>query len=128
MLRLQKGTYAVRLYMNKLTQMKVMPTLDDLAVDPSLAKSLSSEDAEYMLARLAAVHIPLLVQALSSKGSKTEDTEDRLLNIESAAERLCVKTDWLYRNWRQFVFARKIKRQIRFSSHGVDKYIKQIFK
>jgi len=114
--------------MNKITKLKTKTTLDDLTVDPSLAKFLSPEEATDMLARLMAVQPVLVVQAVSGKGSKTEDTEDRLLNIESAAERLRFKTDWLYRNWRQFAFARKIRGKVRFSSHGIDRYIKLLFR
>jgi predicted DNA-binding transcriptional regulator AlpA len=114
--------------MNKLTQRKVMPTLEDLTVDPPLAKDLSSEEAANMLTQLTAVQQTLTAQVVSSKGSNTEDTEDRLLNIDEAAQRLSMTTDWLYRNWKNFVFARKISGQLRFSSQGIDRYIKRLFR
>lgn len=53
-------------------------------------------------------------------------TEDRLLTIAEAAERLCTSEDWLYRNWKKLPFARKLsKKQLRFSAHGIDGYIRQ---
>ena len=53
-------------------------------------------------------------------------SEDRLLKIDEAAERLQTSKDWLYRNWQDLPFARKLsKKQLRFSSTGIDEYVRQ---
>ncbi len=53
-------------------------------------------------------------------------SEDRLLKIDEAAERLQTSKDWLYRHWQVLPFARKLSRkQLRFSSTGIDEYVRQ---
>ena len=127
MLRLQKGTYAVRLYMNKLTQIKVMPTLDDLAVDPFLAKDLSSEEAANMLGRVMAVQPTLMVQAMSSKEKEHLKVGDRLLMAGEVACRLNCDRDWVYRNTKKLPFTRRLSsKQLRFSEKGLEEYIKNL--
>jgi hypothetical protein len=50
---------------------------------------------------------------------------DELLTVEAAAERLRVSMDYLYRNHSRFTFTRRIGRTLRFSSLGIDEYIKR---
>lgn len=52
--------------------------------------------------------------------------EDKLLNIEEAAERLNVSEDWLYHHWKKLPFAVKLaKKLLRFSAQGIDEYIQR---
>ncbi len=52
--------------------------------------------------------------------------EDRLIDIEEAAKILCTSTDFLYRHWQEFPFARKLSRkQLRFSARGIDEWLRQ---
>ena len=127
MLRLQKGTHAVCLYMNKLTQIKVMPTLDDLTIDPSLAKDLSSEEAANMLAQLMTVQPTLMVQAMSGKEKEHLKAGDRLLKVDEVACRLNCDPDWVYRNTDKLPFTRRLSsNQLRFSEKGLEEYIKNL--
>ena len=113
--------------MNKLTQIKVMPTLDDLTIDPSLANGLSSAEAMDMLARLMAVQPVLMIQAVSNMRSVEQGTMDRLLKVDEVAERLNCETDWVYRNTDKLPFTRRLSsKQLRFSEKGLDKYIKNL--
>jgi predicted DNA-binding transcriptional regulator AlpA len=51
---------------------------------------------------------------------------DRLIDVEEAAMILQTSKDFLYRNWKKLPFARKLSRkQLRFSSSGIDAYLKQ---
>jgi len=55
-------------------------------------------------------------------------TEDRLLNVEQAAEVLNVSTDWLYRDqkYKELPFTIILgKRKIRFSLQGLLTWIKE---
>ena len=53
-------------------------------------------------------------------------SEDRLLKIDEAAERLQTSKDWLYRKWKHLPFAVQLSpKQLRFSSKGIDEYIQQ---
>jgi hypothetical protein len=51
--------------------------------------------------------------------------EDRLLSIEEAGEILNLSKDFLYRYWRQFSFAFKVRGQLRFSARGIQKWIEE---
>ena len=48
---------------------------------------------------------------------------DKLLTIESAADRIGVSTDYLYRNSKTLPFTRRVGRKLLFSSVGIDAYI-----
>lgn len=50
---------------------------------------------------------------------------DELLNVEEAAARLGMSKDYLYRHASKFPFTRHNGRSLRFSSLGIDKYIRQ---
>lgn len=48
---------------------------------------------------------------------------DRFLDVETAAARLGVSTQWLYRHHRQYGFTRHVGRQLRFSEVGLAAYL-----
>ena len=48
---------------------------------------------------------------------------DELLAVETAAERLGVSTDYLYRHAAKLPFTRRIGRKLLFSSRGIAQYI-----
>ena len=50
---------------------------------------------------------------------------DELLTVEQAAERLGLSVDYLYKNHSRLPFARRMGRSLRFSSLGIDDYIKR---
>jgi predicted DNA-binding transcriptional regulator AlpA len=51
-------------------------------------------------------------------------SEDRLLKIDEAADRLQMSKDWLYRNWKKLPFTVHLsQRNIRFSLKGIEEYI-----
>ena len=53
-------------------------------------------------------------------------SEDRLLKIDEAAERLGTSKDWLYRNHQKLSFTVYLsERQIRFSNQGIVEWIQQ---
>lgn len=50
---------------------------------------------------------------------------DELLTVEEAAGRLGLSVDYLYRSHSRFPFTRRMGRSLRFSSLGIDEYIKR---
>jgi len=50
---------------------------------------------------------------------------DQLLSIEVAAQRLGMSKDYLYRHHVRLPFTRRIGRNLRFSSLGIERYIAQ---
>jgi uncharacterized protein len=53
------------------------------------------------------------------------DRHDELVTVQSAAERLGISTDYLYRHADQFPFTRRMGRKLVFSSLGIDEYIRR---
>lgn len=50
---------------------------------------------------------------------------DELLDVDEAARRLCTSKDYLYRNHPRLPFTRRMGRNLRFSSLGIEKYIRR---
>ena len=55
----------------------------------------------------------------------SQPAPDALLDVAAAAERLGVSAGYLYRNHRRFSFVRRMGRSLRFSSVGIEEYIRQ---
>ena len=55
----------------------------------------------------------------ASSGSES----DRLINVREAADLLGCTTRYLYDNHHQFPFTRRLGRQLRFSTRGIEKYL-----
>jgi predicted DNA-binding transcriptional regulator AlpA len=53
-----------------------------------------------------------------------DDRHDELIDIKEAARRLGVSSDFLYHNHTQFSFTRRVGRSLRFSSNGIETYIR----
>ena len=101
------------------------PNFNDLMMNPARAQLLSAEEAGMMLAKLAGVQTVLMGRVLSSSGNDKESSEDTLLDVKQASERLNCTTVWLYRNSKKLPFTKRLSpRQLRFSSKGIDKYLK----
>lgn len=107
------------------TKMKSLPNLNDILSDPSRASDLSPIEAGEMLAKVAAIQTILMGRVLSGSPGHSTVNEDRLLDVVEASKILNCTEDWLYRNAKKLPFAKRISvRQLRFSSHGIERYIK----
>jgi excisionase family DNA binding protein len=104
-----------------------IPTLDELAADPARAAELPVDAAERLLGRAIAVQGVIYGRLLAARADSAHPpaSEDRLLTVTQAAERLSTTKDWLYRHARQLSFTVKSGRQLRFSSAGIDRYIRE---
>jgi len=105
----------------------VVPTLDELAADPARASTLPPATLQALLCRLATVQGVLfgaLLTATAHVSTAVPQEPDRLLDVQEAAERLGVSTDWLYRHARRLPFVVRNGRLLRFSSQGIDRFIK----
>ena len=97
-----------------------MPTLTDLAAQPSRVEELAPEQARALLVQLATLQAPLLARALVGGGAVPAD---RLLKIEEAAVRLGQSVDWLYRHADRLPFTVRQGRALRFSERRLEAYI-----
>ena len=90
--------------------------------------SLASAQLSALLAEVTALQSALLARLLTLRDF--EDTthskdDDRLLTVEEAAGRLGTSKDWLYRNAHKLPFTVHLgPRQLRFSSKGIEKYLR----
>lgn len=104
----------------------VVPTLDELAGDPARVAGLPPAALHGLLCRCITLQSALM-GALLSASARTTDVAgepDSLLDVTAAATRLGASQDWLYRHARRLPFTVRNGRLLRFSSHGIDRYIK----
>ncbi len=52
-------------------------------------------------------------------------TPDELVDVEEAARRLGISTEYLYRHHKKFPFTRREGRKLLFSSAGIAEYLKK---
>jgi hypothetical protein len=104
-----------------------VPTLDALAAHPEMVAELRVELAEALLARCHTLEGALFARLLAARtnGGPVASEEDRLLAAADAAERLATTEDWLYRHARELPFTVRSGRQLRFSSRGIERYIRE---
>jgi predicted DNA-binding transcriptional regulator AlpA len=104
-------------------------SLEALAGNPGLAASLPAPAVAGLLARLAAAQSALATRALALTLAPTESTPtdtDRLLTVKKAAQELAVSPDWLYRRAGRLPFTVRLDGgALRFSAHGIARYLRQ---
>jgi hypothetical protein len=106
-----------------------VPTLDELAAEPNRASALPPTTLQGLLCRCVTVQTVLL-GALMTASERTADVaakvpEDILLDVTEAAKRLATSPDWLYRHARRLPFTVRNGRQLRFSSNGIARYVRE---
>lgn len=108
--------------MNGTPSLKELPTLDALVNDPDKVELLPLD-----VARLLWINLGSLERVLKLKlfMGPEKYREDRLLNIEEAAAILGKTKDWLYRRADRLPFTAREGRLLRFSSNGIQQYIRQ---
>lgn len=108
-----------------------MIDLRELVSDPRRATALSAEEAMAVLVELAAVQTAIASHLRASAPATEVQTmvaphEDRLLTPTEAAAHLAVSVRWLYRNFDQLPFSRRLtRRTLRFSEAGIARYLAQ---
>jgi predicted DNA-binding transcriptional regulator AlpA len=108
------------------TNVATVPTLDEVAADPTRASALPPAALQALLCRCLTVQTAVLgaLVAASGRANDTASEPDSLLDVPTAAGRLGASRDWLYRHAHQLPFTVRQGRLLRFSSHGIDRYIK----
>jgi hypothetical protein len=106
-----------------------VPTLDQLAADPTRANALPAPVLQALLTRCGALHATLVgaltVAAAQQHPRESTEEADALLDVEAAALRLATTCDWLYRHSKGLPFVVRNGRQLRFSAHGIDRYVRE---
>ena len=68
------------------------------------------------------VEMKNVVPLMEHNGHAAEEP-DSLIDVDAAAQRLSVSTDWIYRNARKLPFTVRQGRLLRFSTSGINRYI-----
>lgn len=118
--------------MEQLSELRPIPTLDQIAAEPSRAADLPLPTAQALLSALLTAQAALWGRLLSGEngdgqrppGEKVPNG-DQLLTVEEAAKRLGTSKDWLYRRTSRLPFTVRLGRQLRFSCNGLNRYIQQ---
>ena len=103
-----------------------MTELRDLLNDPTRAAAVPATEVAALLIRIASEHHQLaaLAAALAARlVAMPPPEEDRLLDIDEAAARLCVTRDWLRRRPDLPFVVKLSDGTVRYSSRGIDRYI-----
>ena len=101
-----------------------VPGLNEVVTDPERVTALPRAAIQTLLHRCVAAQTVLLGALTAAEPDKANSEPDRLLDVATAAGRLGVSPDWLYHHARQLPFTVRQGRLLRFSSHGIDRYIK----
>lgn len=95
-----------------------MITLDDIAKGADIS-TLSRDQVAGLLHRLAAAQTRLATAIVES----SSQAEDRLLNVDEAAQRLGETPEWLYRRSKSLPFVVRLGGHVRYSTRGIDQFI-----
>jgi hypothetical protein len=106
------------------SELRTLPTLDEVAQHPERATELPPELLKALLVKHASVGTILLGALLVAGENGTPPEADMLIDIETAATRLATTKDWLYRHARRLPFTVRQGRSVRFSSIGIERYIR----
>jgi len=96
---------------------------DELQIVLGVARELPVNDLPRLLGDLEEIRCTAMARLTAPAASQRPD---ELLPVEQAAERLGVSVDYLYRNHSSLPFSRRMGRNLRFSSLGIDEYIRRI--
>jgi predicted DNA-binding transcriptional regulator AlpA len=87
------------------------------------ARTIPSEDLPRLLGELEEIRATALARLTSIV--RTAPSPDSLLSVDEASIRLGVSPHYLYRNHERLPFTRRMGRSLRFSSLGIDQYIRR---
>jgi predicted DNA-binding transcriptional regulator AlpA len=97
-------------------------SLNDIALDPSKAQTLSPDQAQDMLFMVGGL-IPFLVARTSQISTDSQPQKKELITVKQAAEIIKMSPDWIYRNKGSLPYVVKVGGSIRINQAKLDKAI-----
>ena len=106
----------------------IVPDLTAIAADPDVARQLTADQVEALLAacsvcQAALVNRLLVLRASSNGQGQAQGSGDRLLSAKETADRLGVSLHYVYKHAHQFPFARHEGWRVLFSERGLERYL-----
>jgi excisionase family DNA binding protein len=98
--------------------------LADLVENPGKVASVPPTRIPALLSQLSAVQSAMAARLVAADRGEPTSTDDTLLTVDQAAERLGVSKDWLFRRSRTLPFVVRLGRHLRFSNRGIDRYLR----
>jgi len=95
-----------------------------LVEDPARVATVPPGRIPALLSQLSALQGAMAARLISADRDEPMSSEDTLLTVDQAAERLGVSTDWLFRRSRTLPFVVRLGRHLRFSNRGIDRYLR----
>ena len=96
-----------------------------LVEDPGRVATVPPSRIPALLSQLSALQGAMAARLISADLDDTVSGEDTtLLTVDQAAERLGVSKDWLFRRSRSLPFVVRLGRHLRFSSRGIERYLR----
>ena len=95
-----------------------------LVEDPGKVAAVPPGRIPALLSQLSAVQSAMAARLVSADRDDAASTEDTLLSVDQAAERLGVSKDWLFRRSKTLPFVVRLGRHLKFSSRGIDRYLR----
>ena len=95
-----------------------------LVEDPARVAAVPPGRIPALLSQLSALQGAMAARLISADRDEPVSSEDTLLTVDQAAERLGVSTDWLFRRSRTLPFVVRLGRHLRFSNRGIDRYLR----
>jgi excisionase family DNA binding protein len=95
--------------------------------DAKWTEMVPTEQIPAFVGRLASLQLRLVARLMQEQLNRSASPADgdTLLRVDDAARRLGTSLDWLYRHAKRLPFTVRQGHQLRFSSQGIDRYIKQ---
>ena len=97
-----------------MSDLRPVPTLDQVAAEPERAQALSAPAAFELLSRCLTAQAALLARlggALNEHAPESASDDTRWLPVDEAAAIMGVDPGWLRRNWKRLPFAQRISRK-----------------
>jgi predicted DNA-binding transcriptional regulator AlpA len=98
-------------------------------LDHVLAQALSTDCPELIAIGegfTAQVRLNMMQHSVPPSPQHSRSADDRLLTVKEASRKLGLTIDYLYRHADHFPFTVRVgPRQLRFSLHGMERYIRQ---
>jgi hypothetical protein len=94
-----------------------------LACCRAAACELPAEELAELIGQLESIKATAWARLTAPMPTPRE--HDELLDVATAAERLGVSSDYLYRHSRDYAFTRRQGRKLLFSALGIERYIRQ---
>ncbi len=117
-------TFWEKMGISKIQPRQLMPSLNDIASNPSKMETLSPKQAQEMLYSICGL-IPILLARTNQISPDSQPQEEDLITVKQAAEIIKMTADWIYRNKASLPYVVKIGRNIRINRAKLNKHLKE---